>query len=253
MFDLSARVFQDFPKHPNDAILLVKLRICSQELSQPPLVLIPFNLKDELLSRELKPLSRNVMSDREKNEFLKSARTYEKQPWELHEAAKYLRNLCACNDQQRWPAPPTLDYVFRHVECEVAVRVPPPPDWIDFAPLPPRVVAISKAPPPKAAAKAKAAVKAAAKAAAKAHAAVKGKGKAKGKAHPAPAAPAAPAEAAAPAAPAAPAAARGEQGGAAAVAAPAQGLKRNLAEDATYGCSKCRMSKKGCAKCRPAR
>jgi hypothetical protein len=141
--------------------------------------------------------------------------------------------LCSRNEAGDWPKPIDLK-VMSEERHEPRLQVPPPPDWVNFAPLPPRIIALQRAakrrptkkavpaakkpkpaseapvelpeglpedegePEPKAKAKGKAKVKATGKAK------VQAKGKAQAK----------------------PMVVR------------------------TFGCSKCRMSIKGCAKCR---
>jgi hypothetical protein len=94
-----------------------------KELSQPPLLLFPFHKTELFKDRKLGPLSRNIMSDVEKKEYLKSAKAYEQPPWELHKASLYLRKLVACNDAQEWKDPPVLDFVRRPTDCNAAVRL----------------------------------------------------------------------------------------------------------------------------------
>ena len=176
----------------------------------------------KLASPPLQPLARNPLSNREVSEFLRTARTVEAHPWLLSSAANYLRELVSRNQRKDWLPPPSLQFVHCPQQA-LAVKLPPPPDWQSFAPLPPRLIQVSapaRHPETALVAKAKAKGKATAK-----HHAPQSKGKAGAMSQPV-------------------------------VATPKVLLgpkKRVKPEGQELGCSKCRFSRTGCARCRAIR
>ena len=83
--------------HPKDVILLVKAYMASGELSQEPLLCLPYS--EELRERfgsgrpPATPVRRHVFSQQQTREFLRTAKLMEEKPWELSRAAAYLRKL----------------------------------------------------------------------------------------------------------------------------------------------------------------
>lgn len=222
---LPSKEFKTYPESTEDAILLTKQFISSQELSQPPLLILPVAMLPKLASPQtLQPLARNVLSQREVSEFLRTARIIEAHPWLLSSAANYLRELVSRNQQKDWLPPPDLKFVHCQQQTFV-MKLPPPPDWQNFAPLPPRTIQVSVSGPAlRGQAKPKAALapKAKGKTGAKSQPAPKAKGKANAKPQPVP--------------------------------APKAGAKKRAKpEGQELGCSKCRFAENGCARCRAIR
>ena len=98
--DLASQVddssFAGHEPHPRDTILLVKQYMASDELSQQPLLCLPWS--EDLMARFAeKPvritIPRSIFSKKQAQEFLRTAKVCEEEPWKLQKAAKYLRNL----------------------------------------------------------------------------------------------------------------------------------------------------------------
>lgn len=231
--------FSDLPVSPNDAVLLVKHFRSGAQLAQRPLLVFPEVFVQRLSFADLKPLPRNTLSAREISEFSKTARIVQQPPWNLSGAASYLKSIIENNQKGTWPSPPQVDFVSDRPKPFIE-SLPPPPDWMNFAPLPPRVVQVSQGRVgamhgnPKGKAKAKAATtKASSKANASAEPKAKGKAKANAKATVK-----APAKAASPA----PAGNGGARSG--------SGQPPRAEGAGQLGCSKCRFAIRGCARCR---
>lgn len=188
--------------------------MATEHLAQPPVLVLPHALLSKLQGKP-KPAPHNQLKQTELHQFRRTAEVLKAHPWNMKRAATYLHDLCDNNEKQTWPSPPTLEWIFEG-KVNNGVKLPPPPDWLNYAPLPPRTVQVTVV-NPKAPAKGKAQgkaqkTKAEAKPAPKPAPKPKGKGKAKAKPEAQPAN-----QAANPDAPRA-------------------------------GCSKCRW--KGCSKCR---
>ena len=70
-------------------VMLCKQWMCSDQLSQPPTVILPKALaQDVCFAQGLVPLPRNALPPRSVNEYRKMANTVEKQPWQLKAAAE---------------------------------------------------------------------------------------------------------------------------------------------------------------------
>ena len=104
-------------------------------------MLCPVDALANLQNRELEPLPRNSFSEKEMGEHSKTARAVDEFPWSLNKASKYLRDLVSCNRNKQWPNPRAIRFVFEH-ELPLSVAMPAPPEWAQFAPLPPRVISI---------------------------------------------------------------------------------------------------------------
>ncbi|CAJ1336707.1 unnamed protein product, partial [Effrenium voratum] len=81
---------ENYTHSPEDCVLLVKHLVNSESLSQHPLILLPAAF-GEYLKKPLTTLPRNLIADRAKKEFLRTACAVEKEPWDLHRAAAALR------------------------------------------------------------------------------------------------------------------------------------------------------------------
>ena len=179
--------FSDLAASPNDAVLLVKHFRSGAQLAQRPLLVFPEVFVQRLNFADLKPLPRNTLSAREISEFSKTARIVQQPPWLLSGAASYLKSIVENNQKRTWPSPPQVEFVSDGPRPFIE-SLPPPPDWMNFAPLPPRVVQVNHAKAgaihgnPKGKAKAKAPTKATCKANSSAEPKAKGKAKANAKA-----------------------------------------------------------------------
>ncbi|CAK9118245.1 unnamed protein product [Durusdinium trenchii] len=127
-----------------DCVLLVKQLVNSESLSQPPTVCLPGDF-GKRLKAPLEGLPRNLVSDRAKKEFLKTADVVEKEPWNLHRAAGALRHWDQ-NDRQEWPCIPEPQWWFASRTRPLGL-VPNPEGWHRFAPGPVRAVIVEKAKP----------------------------------------------------------------------------------------------------------
>ena len=117
------------------------MHICSTELSQPPLLLLPRAIAAKVQGTSLPPLGRNPLTDREIQEFRKTAKVIGAPPWKLLKAARYLERLVENNVAGRWLGPPRLRFVFDY-DMPLSLRLPPPPDWLNYAPTAPRAVVV---------------------------------------------------------------------------------------------------------------
>lgn len=135
------QAFKTVPHHAHDAVLLVKMHICSTELAQPPLLLLPRAIAAKVQGTSLPPLGRNPLTDREIQEYRKTAKVIGAPPWKLLKAAHYLERLVENNVAGRWLGPPRLTFVFDY-DMPLSLRLPPPPDWLNYAPTAPRTVVV---------------------------------------------------------------------------------------------------------------
>ena len=147
-----------------------------------------------------------------------------------------MRELCSRNEAGDWPKP--LDvYLMSEERPEPRLQVPPPPDWVNFAPLPPRIIALQRAPKRRARGPEKAGPAAKqAKPAAEALVEPPEEGLPEDEGEPEPK-------------PKAKGTARVKAAGKANVKAKGKAQAQPMAAR-TFGCSECRMSIKGCARCR---
>ena len=95
---------QDYRAHDMDVIMLVKEWTCSDNLSQPPSGIMPYEYLSKL-ELPLAVLPRNDLGHRACNEFLKTAKVVEQEPWDLHVAASYLREWVGNNQSQCFTTP----------------------------------------------------------------------------------------------------------------------------------------------------
>ncbi len=64
-------------------------------------------------------------SDRQRDEFCKTARTVAERPWNMHEAKEYLEQLVANNmdgHSDHW-IPPDVSWMFKPVRCKVKQHI----------------------------------------------------------------------------------------------------------------------------------
>ncbi len=183
---------------------------------------------------------------------LKASHWLGKNIWNLVPAK---RTLCTQNEEKAWPAPMPLSIMSESMfRPDVEVMAAPPPDWGNFAPLPPRIVTLKAKPKAKSEPKPKGEpkTKAKAKGEAKAKGAVKAKAKAKGEAQPGietiPEVAASKAKAKAKGRPPVPQEGFAPPPPKASAAPPAEPPPPPAV--ARLGCSKCRNSPRGCAQCK---
>ena len=141
-----------------DVLLLVKQYMSRTCLSQHPCVLLP-RLKAESL-----PLSgptsvnpRNVLSQKLKSEYEKTASLVEQEPWSLQQAGQYLRTWV--NDNAAGVKKDTPHFKFEKMPSldQPSERLASLETYQEFAPDPPKIVKVESGPP--ASAKTKAAPK----------------------------------------------------------------------------------------------
>eukprot|EP00913_Durusdinium_trenchii_P006545 g6148.t1 len=139
---------EDYKHCDTDCILLVKHLVNSQSLSQPPLTLLPAEFLKKI-QQELESLPRNILSDRAKKEFLKTADMVEREPWELVRAAKCLREWVDANVRKDWQSVTMPTWWFANDVRELCIT-PNPEGWERFAPGPvqPVYIAPAKIPAP---------------------------------------------------------------------------------------------------------
>ncbi len=254
--------FASDPVTPNDCILLLKQWVCSTELSQEPLLVLPAARLDRLDPTDsIEPVPRNTLTDQARREYKKTAARFGDAPWNLTDAETYLREWVKRNEDGEKDSPGAVNFVLhgRPVSEESTEGPAILPLWGTFAPGPPRVVNVESPltrppgdnsvanvsttsqvtlagaaapsgaspkpkakPSPKGCAKGKAKAKAAAKQAAAAKPKVKAKAKS--------------------------AAATPKT-----KAAPKKRAREDAADVPVLGCSKCRYAQKGCRECRAKR
>ena len=138
-------LFQEEVACANDVVLCVKEFWSSAELAQPPFVILPAGFVDRLECDGPKfILPRNVLSDRQVQEFRKTAETVGAEPWRMHRAAGYLHAWLDRNLAQRWPVPPAHGWVMEeHDELRV-LGLDFSMEWVRFAPQPPATVTVKR-------------------------------------------------------------------------------------------------------------
>ena len=139
------------PLHPDDIVLLVKHHLSSDGYAQPPQCLIP-NSRFELLEGVPGPAPRNVFSQIQTKEFLKTAHLVKQVPWKLDKAASYLERLVhgnADDDHHHEQPMPHVTWVFapRRLKMPTAgllsdasLSTPLTPVWVTTGPASQRAV-----------------------------------------------------------------------------------------------------------------
>ncbi len=96
-----------YPAHHNDAVLLLKQYLSCGVLSQKPILILPFAALAKL-DEGLVPWPRNSLTEKELQEFRKTASKVNAHPWNLKRAAGYLRIGLSASKENRRPmrAPP---------------------------------------------------------------------------------------------------------------------------------------------------
>ena len=179
----------EHPPHPDDVVLLVKQWVHGNTLSQPPMVILPYQARTKLDGAKLKPMIKtNRLSPTELREFRKAAKGFAEEPWRMIRTKAYLEEWCKRNEEQDFIPPKPVLFVMSSYPAR-GERMVQLPDLIrDFATKPPRTVEVAVMPSHVKAtlvrarqapmAKAKPVVKATAKPASKAKAKAAGKAKA---------------------------------------------------------------------------
>lgn len=138
---------------PSTFFLLCKQFMHSSSLTQQPTLILPFSRLSKLSAQPTKILQRNKLSDRQLNEFRKTARLIAQPPWSLISGAQYLNALCDDNESGRIHAPPTLIHFNTSAEVLAGLQAQrdiadPPEELLNFAPGTPRKVVANLAPRP---------------------------------------------------------------------------------------------------------
>ena len=124
--------------------------VCKQfwsddRLAQPPLLWIPHSRFAQLGRFPTAPQDRNTLSDRHIKEYKKAAVEVVKSPWSLHRAGAYLLGWVADNEARKFAKPPAIPFLLGespavwHWAESIAV------EWRDYAPLPPVAITIGPA------------------------------------------------------------------------------------------------------------
>ena len=95
-----------------DAILLCKQFMSSTHVSQCPQLLCPASAHEQVSPADIAQLFHKPWSKDQVREYAKTARIMRGQPWNLFRAGLYLDRLVLNNQNQLWPPPPTLHWVF---------------------------------------------------------------------------------------------------------------------------------------------
>ena len=137
--------FQSDVMSPSDVVLLLKQKVSSRELSQMPVLILPEVRLRRLPVQNLQPALRNPLGANEITQFRKTADRLSRKPWNLKDAESYLNDWVQRNIENRAGTPGCVDFVlFGRRDAALATPGPPPPqEWRNFAPGPPRVVEIS--------------------------------------------------------------------------------------------------------------
>ena len=96
--------FPQFPPHPDDVILGCRHYIHSPADSQPPQVIVPHTLMatfDPSGQGPTQLCARRQLTDRQREEFNKTAEVVSQPPWCMHEASAYLLQLLTLNEEGR--------------------------------------------------------------------------------------------------------------------------------------------------------
>ena len=100
-------------ENKSDVFLLCKHYMHSTSLTQKPALLLPANRLSRLGPAPTEPLARNSFSERQLQEFRKTARQIALAPWNLIRASNYLVELCDSNEAKRIFEPPELVFLFK--------------------------------------------------------------------------------------------------------------------------------------------
>ena len=137
--------------HENDAIVLFKEWESSQQLSQRPLVVLPYVQSLRLCGTEPCTNARDTLGDRSVKEFRKTADIIAKKPWALHKAAEWLLSWTKSNRDGTTPTLPSASEEFPIIfdrEDRVAKEAgsgvcADPIGWRQFAPMEIRIRSVA--------------------------------------------------------------------------------------------------------------
>jgi hypothetical protein len=118
----------------SDAVLLLKQYMHSENFSQVPLLVQPKEIATRLKIEDLSPALRNELGERTVHEFRKTARALATEPWNLFKAQAYLETLCDRNCSRIGSAPPALLGFFQHKMTDVPSVAPCPSTITSKAP-----------------------------------------------------------------------------------------------------------------------
>ena len=117
----------------------------SDQLAQPPLLWCPHEWYARLRQVPWARKDRNVISDRQKKEYRKTAEAAVQRPWCLLRAGAYLEKWVADNEAGTYGAPPTIPLLTSMVSSEPVWAEDMAVEWQAYAPAPP--VRIEVGPP----------------------------------------------------------------------------------------------------------
>ena len=99
-------VYRRCPESPDDVFLCCKQFWGDQKLAQAPMLILPASEKVKLKTPgPTKACPPNQMTERALREFTKTATAIEKSPWNMKEAAAYLKMWCEANKAGEIPNP----------------------------------------------------------------------------------------------------------------------------------------------------
>ncbi len=148
-----------YSEHPDDVVLLTKEFWSSEDLAHPPLLVWPQGMMaSHVLGRTPATLCpRNKLSEKQLQEFRKTAAKVKDEPWNLHAAAVYLTRWCDRNavdskqdspirDVLCWGFVPEISIRRRWQLAPLAVGDPEASDeWLRYAPGAPAAISLRAA------------------------------------------------------------------------------------------------------------
>ena len=135
--------------NPRDVCLTVKQFLSDPEPSQPPELVMPASVWQQLQKSVLKPATPNSFSPIMLAEFRKTAELVGRGPWHLLEGQVWLEELCASNEQGLTPAAVNLEFVFSLEGTEPRIEpleAPTLENIVLLDPPPPRRVQVNQRP-----------------------------------------------------------------------------------------------------------
>ena len=140
-------LFKDTDRHPRDVVMVCKQFWASDQLAQPPQLWCPHSWYAQLRQVPWARKDRNVISERQKKEYRKTAEAAVQKPWCLLRAGAYLEKWVADNEAGTYGAPPTIPLLTSMVSSEPVWAEDMAVEWQEYAPAPP--VRIEVGPPKK--------------------------------------------------------------------------------------------------------
>jgi hypothetical protein len=131
-------------ENKGDVIMLVKALMRDTSLCQQPLLILPKDVLDKLpLLGPNSAAPRNVMTQRMKAEYMKTAAAVEAEPWGLLRAGSYLRQFVKHNEDV---APQSLWALSAVFKPRASTCAEAPVAWKDFAPEGVKVISVAAKP-----------------------------------------------------------------------------------------------------------